>query len=201
LVGLPLLPGALLLLILVLPLLLRALSLLSLVGLPLLLGALLLLVLVLALPLLLLRMLRLRLSRVLLLRLGLLVLALWLLGVILLFVSLLLLCIPRNGACEKQRQNGGAGDSNYFHRYYLRDCSLATLALCAGLPRRSLADRHPFPMWILEREWNSPETFRIHRTTPMTTTPFKIDLMDPCMGMKRFTSHRRTPTTTRTSSS
>src|ERR1700730_9422437 len=32
----------------------------------------------------------------------------------------------------------------------------------------------------------------------MTTTPFKIDLMLPAMGMKRFTSHSRTPTTIKT---
>jgi hypothetical protein len=56
------------------------------------------------------------------------------------------------------------------------------------------------PTWIRERELKSPKTFRIHRTTAITTTPFKIDLMEPCMGMKRFTSHRRTPTTMRTSS-
>jgi hypothetical protein len=28
---------------------------------------------------------------------------------------------------------------------------------------------------------------------------FKTDLMVPCMGMKRFTSHKRRPTTIRTS--
>src|ERR1700686_2855041 len=47
------------------------------------------------------------------------------------------------------------------------------------------------PTWIRERELKSPKTFRIHRTTAMTTTPFKIDLMVPGMGMKPFTSHRR----------
>ncbi len=31
----------------------------------------------------------------------------------------------------------------------------------------------------------------------MTTTAFKMDLMLPAMGMKRFTNHRRTPTTIR----
>jgi len=31
----------------------------------------------------------------------------------------------------------------------------------------------------------------------MTTTALRIDLMLPAMGMKRFTSHRRTPTTIR----
>src|SRR5277367_1101891 len=32
----------------------------------------------------------------------------------------------------------------------------------------------------------------------MTTTAFKMDLIVPCMGMKRLTSQSRTPTTTRT---
>ena len=53
------------------------------------------------------------------------------------------------------------------------------------------------PTRILEREWKSPKTFMIHRTTAITTTPFKIDLIDPCMGIKRFTNHSRTPTTMR----
>src|SRR5579859_366018 len=43
-----------------------------------------------------------------------------------------------------------------------------------------------------------PKIFRSQSTTPMTTTPFKIDLMLPAMGMKRFTSHKRKPTTMRT---
>jgi len=38
-----------------------------------------------------------------------------------------------------------------------------------------------------------------HRTTAITTTPFRIDLMDDCIGMNRFTNHNSTPTTTRTS--
>ncbi len=33
--------------------------------------------------------------------------------------------------------------------------------------------------------------------TQMTTTTFRIDLMDCCMGMKRFTSQSNTPTTIR----
>ena len=36
-------------------------------------------------------------------------------------------------------------------------------------------------------------------TTAITTTPFKIDVMDDCIGMNRFTSHSSTPTTTRIS--
>jgi hypothetical protein len=70
-----------------------------------------------------------------------------------------------------------------------------------ALPDRFLYDIAYVPTWIREREWNNPKTFSSHRTTAMTTTPFKIDLMDPCMGMKRFTSHKRTPTTMRTSRS
>jgi len=53
------------------------------------------------------------------------------------------------------------------------------------------------PTRIRESEWNNPNTLRSHNTTPITTTAFKIDLMLPAMGMKRFTSHKRTPTTIR----
>jgi hypothetical protein len=31
-------------------------------------------------------------------------------------------------------------------------------------------------------EWKSPKTLQSHRATATTTTPFKIDLMDLCMG-------------------
>jgi hypothetical protein len=44
----------------------------------------------------------------------------------------------------------------------------------------------------------SPKTLRSHKTTAMTTTAFKIDLIEPAMGMYELTSQRRTPTTTRT---
>jgi hypothetical protein len=57
------------------------------------------------------------------------------------------------------------------------------------------------PTWIREMEWKIPKTLQSHRTTAITTTPFNIDLMDPCMGTKRFTSHSSIPTTTRTSRS
>jgi len=40
-----------------------------------------------------------------------------------------------------------------------------------------------FSTWIAESELISPKTFRSHRTTTMTTTPFKIDLIDPAIGM------------------
>src|SRR5229473_2982144 len=65
----------------------------------------------------------------LLLGLGLLVLALLLLGMVLLCALLVLLFIRRSGDSEKQRQNGCAGDSNYFHRCYLQNYSVRVLAL------------------------------------------------------------------------
>jgi len=40
--------------------------------------------------------------------------------------------------------------------------------------------------------------FRSHKTTQITTTAFKIDLIDPAIGMKRLTNQSRTPTTIRT---
>ena len=60
--------------------------------------------------------------------LGLLVLALLLFRMVLLFALLALLCVGRIGDSENQRQNGCAGDSNYFHYGYLYYCSLLTLA-------------------------------------------------------------------------
>jgi hypothetical protein len=51
---------------------------------------------------------------------------------------------------------------------------------------------------MLESELNSPKIFSSHSTTAITTTAFRIDLMELAMGMKRSTSHRRTPTTMRT---
>jgi len=38
--------------------------------------------------------------------------------------------------------------------------------------------------------------FRSHETTPTSTTAFKMDLIDPAMGMKLLTSDSKTPTTT-----
>jgi hypothetical protein len=43
-------------------------------------------------------------------------------------------------------------------------------------------DRH-LPTWILEKECITPKTFRSHKTTRMTTTAFKIDLMEPAIGI------------------
>ena len=51
---------------------------------------------------------------------GLLVLIPWLLRTILLFALPLVLRVGRYSHSEKQTQNGCAGDSNYFHRYYLQ---------------------------------------------------------------------------------
>ncbi len=59
-----------------------------------------------------------------LLRVGLLVLVSLLFRVVLLFVLLLVLRVGRSSHSEKQTQNGCAGDSNYFHRYYLHYCWL-----------------------------------------------------------------------------
>ena len=52
-------------------------------------------------------------------------------------------------------------------------------------------------MCILETEWNNPNTFRSHKDRPMTTTAFKIDLMEPAIGLKLLTNQTRTPTTFR----
>jgi hypothetical protein len=43
-----------------------------------------------------------------------------------------------------------------------------------------------------------PKAFASQRATQITTTTLRIDLMDAAMGMKRFTIHRRIPTTIRT---
>jgi hypothetical protein len=48
-----------------------------------------------------------------------------------------------------------------------------------------------------EKASKIPNTRRSHKTTAMTTTAFRIDLMELAIGMKRLTSHNRTPTTIR----
>jgi len=48
---------------------------------------------------------------------------------VLLCALLFLLCVGRSSNCEKQRQNGCAGDSNYLHGCYLQNCLLRMLAL------------------------------------------------------------------------
>ena len=55
------------------------------------------------------------------------------------------------------------------------------------------------PTDIRESEWKTPKALSIHRTTAMIATPFTIDLMVRCMGMKRFMSQSRTPIATTTS--
>jgi hypothetical protein len=50
-------------------------------------------------------------------RFGLLVLTLLLLGMVLFFALLLVLSIGRGRNSEKQRKNGCAGNSNYFHKF------------------------------------------------------------------------------------
>jgi hypothetical protein len=55
-----------------------------------------------------------------------------------------------------------------------------------------------FPTRIVESSPMSPKTLRSHKTTTMITTAFKIDLMEPAMGMYELMSQRITPTTTKT---
>jgi len=44
-----------------------------------------------------------------------------------------------------------------------------------------------------------PNMFRSHKTTPITTTAFKMDLIDPAIGMKLFTNQSSTPIPIKTS--
>jgi hypothetical protein len=55
-----------------------------------------------------------------------------------------------------------------------------------------------FPTWIVERWLKIPKTLRSHKITAITTTAFKIDFIDPAIGINRLMSHRMTPTTIRT---
>jgi hypothetical protein len=52
------------------------------------------------------------------------------------------------------------------------------LGLCDGFLRDSY-----FPTRIVESSPISPKTLRSHKTTTMITTAFKIDLMDPAIGI------------------
>jgi len=45
-----------------------------------------------------------------------------------------------------------------------------------------------FPTRILESEPRTPKTFKSHKTTAITTTAFKIVLMEPAIGMNRLIS-------------
>jgi hypothetical protein len=53
-------------------------------------------------------------------------------GMLLLFALLLLPCQGRSSDSEKQRQNGGAGESNRFHGRDLHYCPLVALALSSA---------------------------------------------------------------------
>jgi hypothetical protein len=48
-------------------------------------------------------------------------------------------------------------------------------------------------MWIRERECIRPKIFMSHNTTAITTTAFRIDLIDPAIGIKLFTSRAGHP--------
>jgi hypothetical protein len=125
-----------------------------------------------------------------------------------LFVLLLLPCVGRSSEPDQQKNHSRTNDSNSFHgvisiesahapaiRPILRvNCQAYT---CFDLSRAKSPLSARQPTWIREREWNNPNTLRSHNTTQMTTTAFKMDLILPAMGMKLFTSHRRTPTTIR----
>jgi hypothetical protein len=54
------------------------------------------------------------------------------------------------------------------------------------------SQRPTLKFWI---EGISPKTFTSHTTTTITTTAFRIDLIDRAIGMNEFTSQRSTPTT------
>jgi hypothetical protein len=60
----------------------------------------------------------------------------------------------------------------------------------SGFDRRrcsSMARQQRQPLtWTLAMESRIPNTFRSHKTTTITTTAFKIDLMEPAMGMTVF---------------
>jgi hypothetical protein len=78
--------------------------------------------------------------------------------------------------------------------------TLAGLQQRGSLWPNGLPERQPVyaPMWIRDREWMNPKMFRSQTTVPITTTAFKIDLIEPAIGMKLLTSQSRTPTTIKT---
>jgi hypothetical protein len=51
------------------------------------------------------------------------------------------------------------------------------------------------PMWMRDIEWITPNMLSSHTTTQTTTTKFRIDLIDPAIGINRLINHRATPTT------
>lgn len=54
--------------------------------------------------------------------LGLLLLALSSFGMVLILAALVMLCVSRSSDSKRHRQNGCAGDCNYFHTSYLHYC-------------------------------------------------------------------------------
>jgi hypothetical protein len=125
-----------------------------------------------------------------------------------LFVLLLLPCVGRSCESDQQKNHCRTNDSNSFHGVISIESAYAPAIrpilpvncqayTCFDLSRAKSPLSARQPTWIREREWNNPNTLRSHNTTQMTTTAFKMDLILPAMGMKLFTSHRRTPTTIR----
>jgi hypothetical protein len=75
-------------------------------------------------------------------------------------------------------------------------CSIFSFWYAArGSSFRRLFSRVCYPTRSRDREWSNPNALRSHITTQMTTTAFKIDLMELAMGMNELISHRMTPTT------
>jgi len=72
------------------------------------------------------------------------------------------------------------------------------IVFATGQCPSALKQRVYFPTRIPERAFITPKTCRSHKITTITTTAFKIDLMEPAMGLNRLMSQRITPTTIRT---
>src|SRR3990172_2339143 len=51
-------------------------------------------------------------------------------------------------------------------------------------PRAGANQTRNHPTRILKMKGKTPNTFRSHKTPPMTTTAFRIDLIEPAMGTK-----------------
>jgi predicted Zn-dependent protease len=90
---------------------------------------------------------------------------------------------------ERERNVGDLINGYSPQRRNRRPDSLSRKSVSVQLPlTRLVQNAHPgadgqLPTWILEREVNIPNRFRSHTTTAMTTTAFRILLMDPCIGM------------------
>jgi len=121
---------------------------------------------------------------------------------------LILLCVYGSNGSEKKEQKSRADSSYWFHvcclRYvdFRRRSLFAWGAIVVSVQRHNAHPLHscrlayaPTRMW--ENAWKSPKMFRSHKTVAITTTAFKMDLIVPCIGMKRLTSQSRTPTTSR----